>query len=103
MVPPQNIQSELEQPVEAVAVERPIRLLRGKLREVADNPWLVLGMLFFVTLFLGLPVLWVSRGFSPLSKILWTVLLLLWTGIVFCLFYVFMLYVVYPPFRDFRW
>ena len=103
MVPPQEIQPADEQPVAAVAVERRTPSLRGKIRELADNPWLVLGMLFFVTLFLGLPILWLSRGFSPLSKVLWTVLLLVWNAIVFWMFYLVMLYIVYPPLRDFRW
>jgi len=103
MAPPQEIQPESEQLIEAVAVERPTPSLRKKIRDLADNPWLVLGMLFFVTLFLGLPVLWFSRGFSPLSKVLWTVLLLVWTGVVFWLFYLLMVLVVIPPIRDFRW
>ena len=103
MAPPQEIQPDSEQLIEAVAVESPAPSLRRKIRELADNPWLVLGMLFFVTLFLGLPILWLSRGFSPLSKVLWTVLLLLWTGVVFWLFYLLMVLVVIPPIRDFRW
>ncbi len=103
MAPPQEIQPDSEQLIEAVAVENPAPSLRKKFRELADNPWLVLGMLFFVTLFLGLPVLWLSRGFSPLAKVLWTVLLLVWTGVVFWLFYLLMVFVVIPPIRDFRW
>jgi hypothetical protein len=103
MAPPQQIQPDSEPIIEAVAVERPTTSLRKKIRELADSPWLVLGMLFFVTLFLGLPVLWLSRGFSPLSKVLWTVLLLVWTGVVFWLFYLLMVLVVIPPIRDFRW
>lgn len=102
MPPDLENETDSEPPILAEAIERPVVTLRGKLREMADSPWLVIGMLFFVTLFLGLPALWVSRGFSAWSKILWTVLVLLWTGVVFWLFYLFMLYVVYPPFRDFR-
>src|SRR6185295_17618761 len=83
MAQPQQIQPDSEHIVEAVAVERPAPTLRKKVRELVDSPWLVLGMLFFVTLFLGLPVLWLSRGFSPLAKVLWTVLLLVWTCVVF--------------------
>ncbi len=73
---------------------------RKTLRELADNSWLVLGMLFFVTLFLGLPVLWVSRGFSPISKLVWTLLVLVWTGVVFWMFYLVMYYMVYLPLKD---
>ena len=69
------------------------------LRKMVDNPWLVLGMLFFVTLFLGLPALWLSRGFTPLSKVIWTILVLLWTGVVFWVFYLIM-YFCYVQLRD---
>ena len=103
MAQPQQIQPDSEPIIDAVAVERPAPSLRKKIRELVDSPWLVLGMLFFVTLFLGLPVLWLSRGFSPLSKVLWTVLLLVWTCVVFWLFYLLMIVVVIPPIRDFRW
>jgi hypothetical protein len=103
MDPPRKKPSDSPQPMEAAVVENSIPSLRARLREVADHPWLVLGMLFFVTLFLGLPILWWSRGFSPVSKVLWTVAVLLWTALVFWMFYLVMLYVVYPPFRDFRW
>lgn len=76
---------------------------RTKLRNLADNPWLVLGMLFFVTLFLGLPVLWISRGFSPAAKAVWTVLVLLWTLLVFWGFWLVMYYFVYLPLKDVTW
>lgn len=76
---------------------------RSQLRKMVDNPWVVLAMLFFVTLFLGLPVLWVSRGFSPLSKVAWTILVLIWTAIVFWLFWLVMYYFVFIPFREMGW
>lgn len=76
---------------------------RAKLRALVDNPWLVLGVLFFVTLFLGLPALWISRGFSPLSKVVWTILVLIWTALVFWLFYLVMYYFVYVPFKEMKW
>lgn len=53
-------------------------------KEMYDDPWLLLSMLFFVTAALGIPMLWKSRAFSPLTKALLTVvvtaytLLLLW-------------------------
>lgn len=56
-------------------------------RRALDNPWLMLGMLFGVTLFLGLPFLWISRGFTPLGKVLVTILVLVWTLIVFACFF----------------
>ena len=59
-------------------------------RELVDNPWLMLVMLFGVTLFLGLPLLWVSRGFSLVAKIAVTLLVLIWTGIAFWAFWLIM-------------
>jgi len=59
-------------------------------RELVDSPWLMLTMLFGVTLFLGLPLLWVSRGFSPLGKIAVTIAVLIWTALVFWVFWLIM-------------
>lgn len=56
-------------------------------RRALDNPWLMVGMLFGVTLFLGLPFLWISRGFTPLGKVVVTILVLVWTLIVFACFF----------------
>jgi hypothetical protein len=41
----------------------------------ADNPWVVLMMLFVVLGPLALPMLWRSRGFSPLWKTLLTLVM----------------------------
>jgi hypothetical protein len=41
----------------------------------------MLAMLFFVTAALGLPFLWISRGFSTLSKIVLTIVVLAWTAL----------------------
>lgn len=48
-----------------------------------DQAWFVLSMLFFVTLFLGLPILWTSRAFTKPLKAAITVVVLLETAIVF--------------------
>ena len=91
-------------PPEALPAAASERSARAKLRDMADNPWLVLGMLFFVTLFLGLPVLWISRGFRPLAKVIWTVLVLLWTVLVFWGFGLVMYYFVYVPItKELNW
>jgi len=55
-----------------------------------DNPYLILGTLFFVTAALGLPVLWISRKFSPLMKVVWTVVVLLYTALILYLFFLVM-------------
>ena len=82
MVPEQHIPHDPHQPVDATVVADTKPSTRARLRELADNPWLVLGMLFFVTLFLGLPVLWFSRRLSPVPNIIWTLLVLLGTPVV---------------------
>ena len=64
----------------------PPAVAASPLRKAMDNPWLVLALLFFVTLFLGLPVLWYSRAFSRTSKLVWTALVLLWSAVVCAVF-----------------
>ncbi len=55
-----------------------------------DNPWFVLAMLFLVTLFLGLPILWKSRAFSPFMKGVVTLAVFVETILLFWGFYVVM-------------
>jgi len=59
-------------------------------RDVVDTPWLMLVMLFFVTAALGLPFLWMSRGFSTRWKIVLTFAVLAWTALVFWAFFLIM-------------
>lgn len=68
---------------------------RGRSGEAAaraawDNPWLILGLLFFVTLFLGLPLVWFSRSFRRSAKWLITVVVLLYSVLFSWLFYMVM-------------
>ena len=51
-------------------------------RRALDNPWLMLAMLFFVTAALGLPFLWLSRGFSRAGKVVVTIAVLAWTALI---------------------
>ena len=46
------------------------------------NRWLVLAMLFFVTGPFGFPLLWRSPQFSRRAKWVWTVLVLVYTGLL---------------------
>ncbi|MFO0816679.1 MAG: hypothetical protein U1A77_01980 [Pirellulales bacterium] len=55
-----------------------------------DNPWFVLATLFLVTLFLGLPILWKSRAFSPFMKGVVTLAVFVETILLFWGFYVVM-------------
>jgi hypothetical protein len=81
-----------DQSVEATIVEPPDRPQEAKpqWRELVDNPWLLLAVLFFVTAALGIPFLWMSRGFSTPCKIVVTIAVLLWTALVFWVFFLIM-------------
>jgi hypothetical protein len=61
-------------------------------RRALDNPWVMLGMLFFVTAALGLPVLWMSRGFSFWGKLVTSVLVIAWTVLILWLFWLVMVW-----------
>lgn len=63
---------------------------RTSWREAIDNPRVMIAVLFFVTAATGLPFLWMSRGFSLTSKIVLTILVLIWTALVFWAFYLVM-------------
>lgn len=52
---------------------------RSGLREAVDNPWVVLALLFFVMGFLGLPILWASRGFSRTTKVWLSLVVIVYT------------------------
>ncbi len=51
-------------------------------QSMIDKPWLVLGLLFFATALCGLPLLWKSRGFSRLSKVILSVVVTLYTMVL---------------------
>ena len=57
---------------------------------IIDRPVTVLLMLFFVTAALGLPALWMSRGFSKPMKWVWSVVIILYTLLILWLFYLIM-------------
>ena len=60
--------------------------------DLIDNPWVVLILLFFVMAILGLPVLWKSRGFSTLSKIGLSIVVTLYTALLFYLLYLLLMW-----------
>lgn len=63
-------------------------------RQAIDNPWVLLPTLFFVTAALGLPLLWISRGFSTLWKIVLTIALVAWTALILWIFWLIMAWCV---------
>jgi hypothetical protein len=52
---------------------------KNPLRDAIDNPIAVLALLFFVTGFLGIPVLWMSRGFTTTMKVVLSIVVTIYT------------------------
>jgi hypothetical protein len=78
-------------PRDAIVENAGTPLARGTTwRDLVDNPWLMIVTLFFVTAALGLPLLWISRGFSTFWKIVLTFAVLAWTALVFWVFFLIM-------------
>jgi hypothetical protein len=59
-------------------------------RRALDNPWLMLLVLFFVTGALGLPFLWISRGFSGPAKVVLSIVVLVYTVALLWAFWLFL-------------
>ncbi len=57
-----------------------------------DNPWVVLGLLFFVFAACGIPLIWMSRAFSKLGKTVLTIVISLYTVLILWLFWLIMLW-----------
>jgi hypothetical protein len=51
-------------------------------RDLLDNPWVVLGMLFLATGVLGLPFLWKSKGFSTFWKVIVGIVVTIYTAVL---------------------
>ncbi len=56
--------------------------------QALDNRWLILSSLILVVGAAGLPVLWRSRAFSPMSKVAWSMVIgietaIWWMGVVY--------------------
>lgn len=49
------------------------------LRAAIDNPYAVLALLFFVMGALGIPFLWLSRGFTTTMKVVWSIAVTVYT------------------------
>jgi hypothetical protein len=61
-------------------------------RRALDSRWVMLAMLFFVTAALGLPFLWISRGFSWGGKLVVSILVIAWTILILWLFWLVMMW-----------
>ena len=47
--------------------------------EFVQNRFAVLGVLFLVTGFLGLPLLWMNKKFSNTERIVWSIIVIIYT------------------------
>ncbi len=60
-----------EMPIEARLAEPPPKFL--------DNKWAVIAILFAVTGFLGIPLLWTNKSFSSAERVFWSIVVCLYT------------------------
>ncbi|MEZ6135980.1 MAG: hypothetical protein R3C53_13850 [Pirellulaceae bacterium] len=81
-------------PAEPPVAHSPVRAHPGQqtppkksVLDLLDNRWVMFVMLFGVTAALGLPLLWRSRGFSRTEKIFWSVVVSLYTVLIFWIFF----------------
>jgi hypothetical protein len=56
-------------------------------RGVIDNPYAVLAAVFFAMAILGIPLIWTCRAWSPATKTVLTIVTLLYTALIFWLFW----------------
>lgn len=76
------------------------RANESQLRKLADNPYAVIALIFCVTGCLGIPVILICRGFSPLMKVVWIVISLVYTAILFYLVWALFYYFTLPSIRS---
>lgn len=58
----------------------------GKLDWLLNNKLALLAMLFFATAALGIPLLWKSPKFSTKERVVWSILVSLYTLVIFVIF-----------------
>ena len=52
-------------------------------RSVIDNPYAVLAAVFLAMAVLGIPLIWMCRAWSPTTKLLLTIVTLIYTALIF--------------------
>jgi Mg2+ and Co2+ transporter CorA len=61
---------------------KPVQNKRNTHDKILSSQGTVLAILFFVTGFLGLPLLWMSPAFSRLEKVIWSLINILYTSVL---------------------
>jgi hypothetical protein len=56
-------------------------------RGMIDNPRAVLAAVFLAMMFLGIPLIWACRAWSPGTKVVLTIVTLLYSALIFWLFW----------------
>ncbi len=54
-----------------------------RIAKALDNPWIVMGLLFFVFAVVGVPLIWISKAFPTWGKIVLTIVVTIYTGLLF--------------------
>jgi hypothetical protein len=62
-------------------------------RGLIDNPYAVLAAVFLAMAVLGIPLIWMCRAWSPATKVLLTIVTLIYTGLLFWGFWLIMAWV----------
>jgi hypothetical protein len=61
-------------------------------RGVIDNPYAVLGSVFLALAIFGVPLIWMCRAWTPSTKVVLTIITLLYTALLLWLFYLVMVW-----------
>ena len=59
--------------------DQPRQSLGSVVARALDNPWVVIGLLFFVFAILGIPLIWISKAFPTWGKVALTIIVTLYT------------------------
>ncbi len=71
--------------------DRPAQI-GDRVAKAVDNPWAVLAALFFVFAIFGIPLIWISKAFPTWGKVVLTITVTLYTGLLFWGFWLIMLW-----------
>jgi hypothetical protein len=71
--------------------DQPVRI-GDRVAKALDNPWVVLGLLFFVFAIMGIPLIWISKAFPTWAKIVLSIVITLYTALLLWGFWLIMLW-----------
>jgi hypothetical protein len=71
--------------------DQPVQI-GDRVAKALDNPWVVLGLLFFVFAIMGIPLIWISKAFPTWAKIVLSIVVTLYTALLLWGFWLIMLW-----------